>query len=126
CPFNTTTSTGGRSAGRASSDYRDWLRERARTTRVARLAQLLWATRYLDIPGLAGGDKPLILVHLARTPAAHPLKQPGEARVDGGVLVQDEAHPVAAGLELAALAATALCLRHRLREPLRARGAELD
>jgi hypothetical protein len=68
----------------------------------------------------------IALVHLSRAPVAHPLQQAGEAGEDSSVLAQREAHPVAAALELAALAAAAARLRHRLRKSLRARGAKLD
>jgi hypothetical protein len=76
----------------------------------ARLAQLpeFWATRYLDILGVA-----------------NPLQQPRQAGVGGGVQAQPEHHPIPAGLDLRALTGPAFSLSNRPPEPLRPRQAKL-
>ena len=75
---------------------------------------------------MESGDLFLVLVDIGCPPVANPLQQVGEATVDGGVRAEQEADPVAAWLELDAFAGAALRGRDGFREPLRARGAELD
>src|SRR5438132_202714 len=58
----------------------------------------------------------------ARTSSSPPRRAP---KLGFGAELE-QADPVAAGFELAALAGPALSLGHRLAEALRARGAELD
>jgi hypothetical protein len=77
------------------------------------------------LPGQVAGDELVSLVHLGRPPMANPLQQAGQAGVGGGVPAQQEPHPVAARLDLAALAGPAFSLRQRLPEPFRPRRAEL-
>ncbi len=85
-----------------------------------------WATRYLDILRLEGGDELIVLVDVGCPPVANRLEQPAERAVAVGVAAEPEADPVAARLDLDALAAPALRPGERPGEPFRARGAELD
>jgi hypothetical protein len=71
------------------------------------------------------GDQLIVFVDLGRSPVTNPLQQPRHAGVRGRILAENEAHPVPARLELAALAHPAASFSQRLPEPLRARRAEL-
>jgi hypothetical protein len=119
-------STGGAISGGGGSPASSAARRRRRSGRGTRRTSPAGRRHTKPSPGRDGrgrADRP-------RRPHSHANRAPaaatGEAGIDGRVLAQDEAHPVAAGLELAALAGAALRLRDRLLEPLRARGAELD
>jgi len=75
-----------------------------------------WAIHYLDILGLVGGDELISLVDLGRPPVANPLEQAAESAVEGGLACEQKRDPVAAGLDLRALAGPALRQGDRLPE----------
>ena len=65
-------------------------------------------------------------MNLGLPPVANTLEEAGEAGVDSGVLVEQEARPIAARLELAALPGSAFSFGQRFPEPFRPGRAELD
>jgi len=75
---------------------------------------------------MEGGDGLVVVVDVGRPPVANMFKQAGEASVGGGVLVEQKARLVPAGLERTALAGAAASLGECPREPFRPRWAELD
>jgi hypothetical protein len=75
---------------------------------------------------VVGGDEPVALVDLGCPPAAGALQEPCQAGIGTRVRAQDEAHPVAARFDLAALAGAVAGLFDCLGESFRPRGAELD
>lgn len=67
---------------------------------------------------------PILGMQLARAPVAHPLEQGDDPVVGGGVLPDEEACPVAARLDLDALAPAACASATAFRNRGRAGGAE--